>query len=100
MWTPRGRPIRAPSRIERVAVALLAGVGSNREWWAWNSAVAIGHLRVGLAEAEVALLAEYPAVHDAGDVGPERRRTPPKNRSSPVSYGRVSPVPDNPRKSI
>ncbi|MGH3634218.1 MAG: hypothetical protein ACREN2_13490 [Candidatus Dormibacteria bacterium] len=78
--TPDLRLVRSAGVAERHAVRLLAGVGNDREWWYWNPAVAVGHLRVGLTPAEVAMLPELPAEHDAGPSGPERRRTPPRGR--------------------
>ncbi|HEY2766257.1 MAG TPA: hypothetical protein VGJ13_19930 [Pseudonocardiaceae bacterium] len=77
LWTPDQRTmLRSPTQVERAAVELLAGVGNDREWWIWRPAPRVGHLRVGLTVEEVAVLPEVPAEHDAGDSGPERRRTP------------------------
>jgi hypothetical protein len=59
--TPDLRFVRSAGVAERHAVALLDGVGSDREWWYWNSA---------------AVLPDLPAEHDAGESGPERRRKP------------------------
>jgi hypothetical protein len=50
-------------------------VGGPREWWHWNPAVLVGHLRVGLTDAEYAVLPPVQAVDDAGEAGPERKRT-------------------------
>lgn len=75
IWTPDLRPVRAAGLAERLGIRLLTGVGNDREWWWWNPAVAVGHLRVGLSLAEVAALPEFPAEHDAGESGPERKRT-------------------------
>lgn len=58
----------------------LAGVGAGREWWWWNQATGIAHLRVPLTGDELAVAGEYPAVHDAGQTGVERPRTPPRVR--------------------
>lgn len=78
--TPDLRFVRSAGVAERHAVALLDGVGSDREWWYWNPAAAVGHLRVGLTAAEVAVLPDLPAEHDAGESGPERARTPARRR--------------------
>lgn len=80
IWTPDLRMVRSAGLAERHAVQLLDGAGSDREWWHWNPAAAVGHLRVGLTVAEVAVLPEMPAEHDAGESGPERRRTPARRR--------------------
>lgn len=71
----RGGFLRSPGRLERLAVLLLAGVGGEREWWYWNPRAAVGHLRVGVTAAEVALIPPGLASTDAGESGPERRRT-------------------------
>lgn len=73
--TPQGQPISAPSRLERVAVRLLRGVGGDVEWWLWNSAARIGHLRVAVTEDENDLIPPGCATADAGPSGPQRRRT-------------------------
>jgi hypothetical protein len=44
--------MRSPGMVERAAIALLAEVGGDREWWLWNPRARIGHLRVALTEAE------------------------------------------------
>lgn len=78
IWAPRVaplRPVRSPGVAERHAVRLLAGCGGDREWWYWNTVKAIGHLRVALTPAEVAVLPVFPAEHDAGPSGPQRPRT-------------------------
>ena len=57
---------------------LLAGVGGTREWWFHNARAmhgAVGHLRVGLTAAEVAVLPHGVATSDAGEAGPERARS-------------------------
>lgn len=64
-----------PKVCEHDAVRLLRGVGSDREWWWWNPAELIGHLRVGVTEAEFAVLSPMQAIDDAGETGPERCRT-------------------------
>jgi hypothetical protein len=63
-----------PQVCERDAVRLLRGVGSAREWWWWNPEALIGHLRVGVTEAEFAELPQMQAIDDAGETGPERLR--------------------------
>lgn len=80
IWTPERRMVKSPGLAERQAIALLDGVGNSREWWYWNPAAAVGHLRVGLTLAEVAVLSDFPAEHDAGESGPERRRTKARRR--------------------
>jgi hypothetical protein len=75
LWTPDLQQLRSPGQIERAAIGLLAGVGNDREWWIWNPRTRVGHLRVGLSTSEVAELPEMPAEHDAGDSGPERKRS-------------------------
>lgn len=72
----KGRMIDDPATLERNAVAALAGVGGDREWWYWNPAAHIAHLRVALTDAEAAMIP--PAcgpTDDAGESGPERPRT-------------------------
>lgn len=54
---------------------LLRGVGGGREWWIWNTAALVGHLRVGVTEAELDSMPPGLAVNDAGESGPERART-------------------------
>jgi hypothetical protein len=77
LWTPRGEQLRSPGVIERAAGVLLAEVGGGREWWLWNPRARIGHLRVALTAAENDLLPPFcgQVAYDAGDSGPERRRT-------------------------
>jgi hypothetical protein len=67
--------VDVPGVCEKDAIRLLRGVGSGREWWWWNPAALIGHLRVGVTDAEYATLPELRAVDDAGETGPERPRT-------------------------
>jgi hypothetical protein len=43
----RTRRVRSAGVAERAAVAALAGVGNEREWWRWNTESGVGHLRVG-----------------------------------------------------
>jgi hypothetical protein len=76
LWTPAGTgKLRAPGRLERAAVQLLADVGGDREWWIWRPAVQVGHLRVTLTPAECEQIPPGQVIADAGDSGPERRRT-------------------------
>jgi hypothetical protein len=70
-----GKRSSQPKLCEREAVRLLRGVGGDREWWHWNPDALIGHLRVGLTEAEYAELPCGMAENDAGESGPERTRT-------------------------
>lgn len=63
-----------PLLCEKEAIRLLWGVGSEREWWHWNAAELIGHLRIGLTQAEYATLPPLAAIDDAGETGPERIR--------------------------
>jgi hypothetical protein len=77
LWGPRGAQLRSPGVIERASIRLLAQVGGDREWWIWNPKARIGHLRVDLTEDENALLPPMciPVAFDAGESGPERRRS-------------------------
>lgn len=75
MCNPDGSMRNAPGVAERAAIPVLRGVGGDLEWWWWNGRVRVGHLRVGLTEAEAAGLPEGCAVADAGESGPLRRRT-------------------------
>lgn len=74
-WSRREERSHQPAICEREAVKLLRGVGSDREWWWWNPDVLIGHLRIGVTEAEYATLPPMRAVDDAGETGPERPRS-------------------------
>jgi len=78
LWSPAGAKLRSPGVVERAAVRLLVGVGGDREWWIWNPAALVGHLRVALTPAEVAVLPCGAAQDDAGPSGPERPRTRPR----------------------
>jgi hypothetical protein len=76
-WSRRTeKRVAVPDVCEREAVKLLRGAGGDREWWHWNTATLIGHLRVGLTESEYATLPPVQAIDDAGETGPERKRTP------------------------
>jgi len=74
-WSRRGERSVQPAICEREAVKLLRGVGGDREWWTWNPDALVGHLRVGVTEAEFAVLPKLRAVNDASETGPERPRT-------------------------
>lgn len=74
IWSPSGFRMSSPGQIERLGIDLLTGVGNEREWWYWNPKSRIGHLRVGLTDDEVDKLKLYPAEHDAGESGTERKR--------------------------
>jgi hypothetical protein len=73
-WSGAARSAQ-PKLCEREAVKLLRGVGGEREWWHWNGAALIGHLRVNVTGAEHAGMPCGVAEHDAGETGPERERT-------------------------
>jgi hypothetical protein len=64
----------APGRLERAAVALLAGVGGDVEWWLWNPRARVGHLRVAITEAEYSAMPPGCVIGDAGPSGPMRTR--------------------------
>lgn len=71
------RRVGSAGQMERAAVALLAGVGGDTEWWVFSRAK-VGHLRVGLTTDEYRQLPGGVAVDDAGETGPPRRRTRPR----------------------
>lgn len=75
-WSRREERSHQPAICEREAVRLLRGVGSSREWWWWNLAALVGHLRVGVTKDEFAALPLMQAIDDAGETGPERERKP------------------------
>jgi hypothetical protein len=56
-------------------VQLLRDVGSDREWWHWNPRAAVRHLRVAVTAQEHQTIPPGCALSDAGEAGPERRRT-------------------------
>jgi hypothetical protein len=77
-WSRRTEErVSTPGICEKEAVRLLRGVGGDREWWWWNPAELIGHLRVAVTPAEYAVLPAPPGglLDDAGESGPERPRT-------------------------
>lgn len=51
------------------------GVGGEHEWWFWNPRACVGHLRVPVTAAEALLIPPGLATSDAGESGPQRRRT-------------------------
>jgi hypothetical protein len=63
---------------EREAITLLAGAGGETEWWIYNRAAAVGHLRVPVTEIEFEQCPAGIAVADAGPSGDRRPRTYPK----------------------
>ncbi len=67
-----------PGLAECEGVRVLAGVGGEREWWAFGVGPRdepVDYLRVSLTAAEFELVPPGCAVADAGDAGPERPRT-------------------------
>ncbi len=71
----RTGPVDDQAMCERRAIAVLQRVGGPREWWYWNPAVRVGHLRVGVTPAEYLLVPPGCARDDAGETGPERPRS-------------------------
>lgn len=66
----------APDAVERAAVAALTGVGSmSGEWWFWNPAARVGHLRVPVTPDEYEQVPPGCVVDDAGEEGEWRDRT-------------------------
>lgn len=76
LQTKKGGRMMDADAAERYALEACRGVGNDREWWYWNPAAGVGHLRVGISPAEEAQLPCGVPVHDAGESGPERPRTP------------------------
>jgi hypothetical protein len=72
--------LQRPDVCEREAIALLAGVGGDTEWWIYNRSAAIGHLRVPVTEIEFDQCPAGMAIADAGPSGERRPRTYPKGR--------------------
>lgn len=70
--------LHRPDVAEREAVAVLAGVGGNHEWWIYNQAVGVGHLRVPVTEIEYQQCPTGIVIADAGPSGDLRPRTYPK----------------------
>lgn len=75
LHTPDLRPLSAPGRLERAAVRLLRGVGGDVEWWLWNPQARVAHLRVAVTPDEYAVIPPGCATVDAGESGPQRRRS-------------------------
>lgn len=69
------RKLDRPAVAERYGVDLLRGVGGDTEWWYWNPAALVGHIRVPVTEREYRYCPRGPVVADAGESGPERPRT-------------------------
>jgi hypothetical protein len=74
-WSRREAKSAQPAICEREAIRCLRGAGGDREWWFWNPDALVGHLRVGVTEAEAGRLPAGIATDDAGETGPERPRT-------------------------
>lgn len=70
-----GSRLASPGGLERLAVTLLSPVGGDREWWFWNRPTRIAHLRVALTAEEYELVPPGCVTTDAGETGPERRRS-------------------------
>lgn len=69
-------PLLRPETSERLAVEALTGVGDPTvEWWFYNSAARVGHLRVPVTPDEVRLVPPGIVTMDAGESGPLRPRT-------------------------
>lgn len=70
--------LHRPNHAEVAAIAGLAGVGDPAvEWWLWNNAARVGHLRVPVTPAEYLLVPDGLVTTDAGETGPLRRRMTP-----------------------
>lgn len=69
-----GGMMYAPRRVEAAAFDALRGVGGDVEWWIYTAA-RVGHLRVPVTVDENVLIAPGMAIDDAGETGPQRRRT-------------------------
>lgn len=75
-WSPDGTRQRSePTLCKREAVKLLRGVGGAAEWWLWNAATKVGHLRVAVTGAEHEQIPPACVIADAGPSGPKRPRT-------------------------
>lgn len=74
----KGKGLDLPERAERAAIAALAGVGGDFEWWLYNRAAAhmpVGHLRVPVTADENALIPAGLVEMDAGEEGERRPRS-------------------------
>ena len=70
-------PLHRPRQAEAIAIASLADVGDpDQEWWFWNRAARVGHLRVPITGDEAELVPAGIVTMDAGESGPLRRRSP------------------------
>lgn len=72
---PAGTLLASPGLMQRHAVRLLADVGGDHEWWIWNPAARVAHLRVPLTAVEYTEVPDGCATGDAGPAGPRRPRT-------------------------
>jgi len=78
VWSRDGsRKADLPVLAEREAVRLLVGVGGDVEWWIWNPAVLVAHLRVAVTAEENEQIPAACVIADAGPSGPPRPRTHP-----------------------
>jgi hypothetical protein len=78
----REGPLDSPLTVEEAAVKSLAGVGSaSGEWWFWNPAACVGHLRVPVTVDENEQVPPGFVVDDAGEEGAWRERTIPSSAS-------------------
>lgn len=77
MWSKDHRSKRdAPAQAEVEAIKLLRGVGNQeREWWLWNPAALVGHLRVPVTPEEFEMVPPGCVIGDAGETGPLRARS-------------------------
>ncbi len=75
VWTADGKRKRdEPKAAEREAIRLLAEVGGEVEWWLWNPAAKVGHLRVAVTAEEFEQVPPGCVIADAGESGPQRQR--------------------------
>lgn len=70
-----------PRIAETLAVTLLHGVGGEHEWWTYNTAAGVGHLRVPVTLDEATLIPPGIVTTDAGPTGPQRARTYPGDQT-------------------
>lgn len=77
VWSRRNEQVSVPDLAEKEAIRCLRGVGNDREWWVWNEAAGVGHLRVGVTDEEYQAMPDGVAEHDAGETGPQRPRSAP-----------------------
>lgn len=75
-WDRRSRTmLTRPTQTQQLAIEVLAGVGGDTEWWIYNSAHRVGHLRVPVTITEMVLVPPGCVIADAGATGPQRPRT-------------------------